>query len=246
MLIFQGVLFLPYSRNRRNSKWTSSWFSIENVLKVDFLFAYVYLLKGDLRKLNKNGDIEILYSYIIYFFSNFLHINWCSNSGLLDFRFLGPNSHSCITSPWSFLPGRWVPSNHRKIPLQAFQQALHVGYGMGRNAGKWLVRKMFHFFWVGVTDASQWSTRNPLSIRKVTYGALDERNIYAKMQVAQMIGSISAQCRMNVSSATIQKMWVLPPVKSRKSSWQTSRCLTWNSNFLSRDFLGGDKNGQML
>lgn len=149
MLIFQGVLFLPYSRNRRNSKWTSSWFSIENVLKVDFLFAYVYLLKGDLRKLNKNGDIEILYSYIIYFFSNFLHINWCSNSGLLDFRFLGPNSHSCITSPWSFLPGRWVPSNHRKIPLQAFQQALHVGYGMGRHAGKWLVRKMFHFFgWV--------------------------------------------------------------------------------------------------
>ena len=146
MLIFQGVLFLPCSRNRRNSKWTSSWFSIENVLKVDFLFAYVYLLKGDLRKLNKNGDIEILYSYIIYFFSNFLHINWCSNSGLLDFRCGGPNSHSCITSPWSFLPRRWVPSNHRKIPLQAFQQALHVGYGMGRHAGKWLVRKMFHFF----------------------------------------------------------------------------------------------------
>ena len=176
----------------------------------------------------------------IYFFSNFLHINWCSNSGLLDFRCGGPKKRIAV----SLFPGVSSPEGEGTLqPGENSLASLPTGppCWLWHGSTCWKVTcsedVSIVFFLVGVTDASQWSTWSPLSIRKVTYGALDEGNIYPKMQVAQMIGSISAKCRMNVSSATIQKMWVLPPVKSRKSSWQASRC---------GDFLGGDKNGQML
>ena len=54
----------------------------------------------------------------IYFFSNFLHINWCSNSGLLDFRCGGPKKRIAV----SLLPG--VSSPEGEGTLQPGENSL--------------------------------------------------------------------------------------------------------------------------
>lgn len=100
MLNFQGVLFLPYSRNRRNSKWTSSRFSIENVLKVDFLLPMSICLRVTEENSTKMG---ILRFSILILFTSFPTFSISTGVQILGFLILGVGV--LIRIAVSLLPG---------------------------------------------------------------------------------------------------------------------------------------------
>ena len=89
----------------------------------------------------------------IYFFSNFLHINWCSNSGLLDFRCGGPKKRIAVSLLPGVSPGRWGnPPTRGKFPCKPSNRPSMLAMAWVDMLESDLFGRCFHCLFFGGCD----------------------------------------------------------------------------------------------